>query len=162
MTLGDILEQRKDFARFKAMAQGELVTPPSLPAPTSQVPGIIASPAVPKRGRPPGSREERDHIAAYLGEWLLQFNDQAPAVSSISRALNDFKAASVPREQWGDYLHQAKSILRENQAKVTTKAVKQTNGMQPKNLTPYYFEILEDLLGLREGTSPSTTTANAP
>jgi hypothetical protein len=122
-----------------------------------------ASPAISaqRRGRPPGSREEREHLTAYLMDWLRQFNDQAP-VSSISRALNDFRAANVPCERWGDYLHQAKSILRENQAKVTTKAVKQTNNLQSHNLTPYYFEILEDLLGLREGTNQTTAIVHSP
>ena len=96
-----------------------------------------------------GSKEERDHLAAYLGDWLPQFNDQAPQSSSITRAYNALKRANVPPECWGDYLHEAKSILREHQANITTKADKQTNAYQPKNLTPYYFAVLEDLLGLR-------------
>ena len=57
-------------------------------------------------------------------------------------------------ERWGDDLHEATSILRENQAKVTTKAEKQVNVYQPKNLTPYYFAVLEDLLGLRGQANP--------
>jgi hypothetical protein len=167
MTLGEILEQRKDLARYKAMAQGEptaSTSPPALPAAqrldvqTPRRPDAM----VPKRGRPPGSREEREHIAAYLLDWLRQFNDQAPTVSSITRAYNAFKRANVPPERWGDYLHQAKSILRENQAKVTTKATQQGNAMQPKNLTPYYFAVLEDLLGLREQTGQTVATVHAP
>ncbi len=96
-----------------------------------------------------GSRDEREHLAAYLGDWLGQFNDQAPQSASITRAYNTLKRANVPSERWGDYLHEAKSILREHQANVTTKADKQTNAYQPKNLTPYYFAVLEDLLGVR-------------
>src|SRR3712207_7121610 len=47
---------------------------------------------------------------------------RSPASSSITRAYNTFKAANVAPGLWGDYLHQAKAILREHQAKVTTKA----------------------------------------
>jgi hypothetical protein len=36
----------------------------------------------------------------------------------------------VPPNRWGDDLHEAKSILRETQAKVTTKAEKQANVYQ--------------------------------
>ncbi len=102
-----------------------------------------------KRGR----RDEREHLAAYLGDWLPQFNDQAPQSASITRAYNTLKRANVPPERWGDYLHEAKSILREHQASVTTKAEKQTNAYQPKNLTPYYFAVLEDLLGVKPNRS---------
>ena len=157
MTLGEILEQRKDLARFKATTRGEVAAPTSSPATFAQERGAVASPALPKRGRPPGSREEREHLAAYLIDWLAQFNDQAPPSSSITRALNTFKAANIAPGLWGGYLHRAKSLLREHQAKVTTRAANQGNVLQPKNLTPYYFAILEDLVGLRGDPAPSAS-----
>ncbi len=123
--------------------------PPQPPVASDSGATPIAAILPTNRGRPPGSRDERDHIAAYLGDWLAQFNDQAPQSASITRAYNALTRANVPPERWGDYLHEAKSILREHQAQVTTKADKQTNAYQPKNLTPYYFAVLEDLLGMR-------------
>ncbi len=154
MTLGAILEQRRELARFRAMAQGEPVAstlPAAMPVgersdvQTPRRPDATA----PRRGRPPGSREEREHLAAYLAPWLSQFNDQAPPSSSITRAYNTFKAANVAPGLWGDFLHQAKAILREHQTNVTKQAAKSTNILQPKNLTPYYFAVLEDLVGLK-------------
>ncbi len=114
-----------------------------------------------KRGRSPGDRDERQQIAAYLGDWLPQFNDQAPQSASITRAYNALTRANVPPERWGDYLHEAKAILREHQANVTTKADKHTNAYQPKNLTPYYFAVLEDLLGVRPAHAASVAAQPA-
>ncbi len=108
-----------------------------------------------KRGRPPGSGEAREHLASYLGDWLPQFNDQAPQSASITRSYNTLKRADIPPELWGDELREAKAILREHQANVRIKADKHTNAYQPKNLTPYSFAVLEDLLGVRPAHAAS-------
>ncbi len=137
--------------------------PPQPPAASASGLTPIAAILPAKRGRPPGSREEREHIAAYLSDWLAQFNDQAPQSASITRAYNTLKRANVPPERWGDYLYQAKAILREHQANVTKPAEKQENKLLNKNLTPYFFAILADLLGLRlDSASPTGASGYTP
>jgi hypothetical protein len=70
-------------------------------------------PAKRRRGRPPGSKEDREHIAAYLKDFQLELGDEAPLSTSITRALNIFTAAGIRLDQWGDCLYQARSITKE-------------------------------------------------
>src|SRR3712207_8694442 len=56
--------------RSKAMAHGEPTAPSGTPNQTA-----------PKRGRPPGSREEREHIAAYLDRKSTRLNSSHANIS---------------------------------------------------------------------------------
>jgi hypothetical protein len=117
-------------------------------AATAPEPAMTPVAAVlPTKGRPPGSGEERDRIAAYLTDFARELNDQAPLASSVTRALRAFQQAKAPRERWGDYLYQARSITQEHSAQIKTKA--QGSGFGPKPKMAYYFAVLEDLLGLK-------------
>jgi hypothetical protein len=81
--------------------------------------------------------------------------------SSITRALNLFRAANVAPELWGDHLYQARAITQEHTAQIT-KPSSNGRALRRKNKMPYFFEVLEDLLGLRpEGTSRSSGSAHA-
>ncbi len=102
------------------------------------------------RTRSRGSREERDHVAAFLKDFQHELGDEAPLSSSITRALNIFKAANIPLERWGDCLYQARSITKERTAQITKKPSEKATGYAAKNRAPYYFAILEDICGLRE------------
>jgi hypothetical protein len=102
-----------------------------------------------RRGRPPGTREERDQVAAYLADFAIELNDQAPLAATITRAINAFHSANIPREHWGDYLYQARSITQDHSAAIATRVPGQEQTMRAKNKIPYYFAVLEHLLGLR-------------
>ena len=96
-----------------------------------------------QRGRPPGSREVRDHLTAYLQDFRHELGDEAPLSSSVTRALNIFAKAQIPPERWADCLYQARSITKERSVQIT------------KNRAPFYFAVLEDLRGVREHPDPA-------
>ncbi len=101
-----------------------------------------------RRGRPPGSTEERERLVAYLRDFAIELGDEAPLAATVTRALNTFKAATVPPEFWGDHLYSARAITQERTAQITKQA-RDGNAIRRKNKMPYFFEVLEDLVGLR-------------
>jgi hypothetical protein len=104
-------------------------------------------------GRLKGTAEERDRLRAFLGDFAAELGDEASLASSITRALNVFKTATVPPELWGDHLYRARAITQEHTAQITKQS---SNGrtLRRKNKMPYFFEVLEDLLGLRSDPPP--------
>ncbi len=136
MRIREEVRQRKE--REKAAAQGREPGP--------------SGPAI-RKGRPPGTREEREQIAAYLGDFCRELHDEAPLQSSVTRALNAFRKANVPRERWGDYLYQARSITQERSASITKWADGNERTYPVKNKMAYYFSVLDDLLDLKPSPS---------
>lgn len=106
------------------------------------------------RGRPPGSKEERDQITAYLADFARELHDQAPLSSSVSRALTSFHAASVPRERWGNYLDQTRSTTQQRCVNITKRNDTQERLIPVKNTMAYSFSVLDYLITVKS-TSPS-------
>jgi hypothetical protein len=114
---------------------------------------------MPKRGRPAGSRDERDRVMAYLQDFMAELHDEASLSASISRAVNLFRRANVPPEMWDDHLYRARAITQEHSASITKKRGDgDTRDISFKNKAPYFFAVLESLLGLRE--EPPQTYVN--
>ena len=121
--------------------------------------GSLLATAMSKRGRPPGSRDERDRVMAYLKDFMVELHDEASLSASISRAINLFRRANVPPELWDDNLYRARTITQEHSANITKKRGDEDGRrVSFKNKTPYFFAVLESLLGLRE--EPPQTYAN--
>jgi hypothetical protein len=98
---------------------------------------------------------------------MPELHDEATLAASITRAVNLFKRANVPAERWDGYLYEARSITQERSASITKQRDRRQATFALKNKAPYYFAVLEGLLGLREEpTRPSppvdTTETNTP
>jgi hypothetical protein len=102
--------------------------------------------------------EEREHAAAFLTDFAAELGDEAPLASSITRTLNIFKAAGIPLERWGDFLYQARSRTQEASAQIAKQGGERGAGLRRKNKMPYFFGVLEQLVGLRTPTPPPGTT----
>ncbi len=109
-------------------------------------------------GRRTGTAEEREEVTAFLSDFAREFNDEAQLSSSVTRAIKLFKQAGAPRERWGDYLYQARAITKEYTGSIRKTATAERGGFVRKNKAPYFFEVLSDLLGLREESSATTRT----
>ena len=59
-------------------------------------------------------------------------------------------------ERWSDYLYQARAVTQEHTAQIT-KQGGDGRSLRRKNKMPYFFEVLEDLLGLRREPPPEST-----
>lgn len=132
----------------------------------SAVPAPVATPQQPfpvshttkQRGRPPGSGEDREHLAAFLHDFGIQLGDTASLSSTITRAYNLLTRAGVPPERWGDVLYQARAITQEHSGQIKTKA--SADSLRPRPKMGYFFAVVADLIGLKP--DPETPPARDP
>jgi hypothetical protein len=85
---------------------------------------------VPRRGRPPGSGDERDQPRAFLADFARELHDGAPLSSTITRVLRLFR------------------ITQEHSGQITTTAG-EGSFAGIKNKMPYFLAVVESLIGLR-------------
>jgi hypothetical protein len=107
------------------------------------------------RKRPPGTRDERDLVTAYYNDFVVFLGDESEHWSSVSQAINIFKAGRIPIERWPDLLLQAYAITKDNTPHIQKLPKNPGLGKAAKNRTPYFFEVLRDLCGLREESDAS-------
>jgi hypothetical protein len=95
-------------------------------------------------------------IQAYMTDFARELNDRAPLASTTSRAYNLYVRSGMNVTQFIDQLYAARAIVKERSANIRSEAKADpknpwSSGLKHK--TPYYFAVLEDLLGLREQDS---------
>jgi DNA-binding PadR family transcriptional regulator len=110
----------------------------------------------PRRGRPAGTSDERERLRAFFEDVAIELGDEAPLSATITRALNIFKAAGVPPEQWADALYAARGRAQESTAQIRKIARDGGAGFRRKNKAPFFFACLEQIVGLRPEPTPST------
>ena len=132
--------------------------PADVPVPASRPRGgnveAIGAVLERRRGRPrrsPTFDEDREVLLAFVQDFSREFNDRAPLGSSVTRAHNLLRASGLPRETFLDRLYQARAITKERSANVRSRAGTDAVGLPTKNKMAYFFAVLEDLLGLRDG-----------
>ncbi len=111
------------------------------------------------RGRPPKQphTEERQQIHAYIRDFAPQLGDQAPLVSSVTRAYNLYLKSGWPFARFIDALYQARAKTRERSGGIRTTLPKDDPwGTKPK--MAYFFSVLEDEVGLRDEEPATVTT----
>jgi hypothetical protein len=121
----------------------------------------------PARGRGgPRYSEERQVILAYLHDFTAEFGDRAPLKSSVTRALHLFERSGLAIDAFVSKLYEARSLTKERDAAIgyQDRGKQQRGEYTPRNKAPYYFALLEDVLGLREhsegqSSPPDTETA---
>ena len=94
------------------------------------------------RGRPP---KAPPYLAAVM-EYLSQKLHDDHARSSLTQATRLWKASGLPEDKFVQRLHEAKSLTRQ-QGSVRGKPAK--DDRQLKNRMPYFFAVVEDLVGLK-------------
>src|SRR5215212_6612239 len=147
--LGKILSQRA-AAMSRTDASPESAT-------TGGVEHVPVEPSPPqRRGRAAADPEERERLRAFLDDFARELGDEAPLSSTITRTLNIFKAASIPPEQWGDLLYQARGLTQEHTAQIRKTANADSTQIRRKNKMPYFLATLEQLVGLRPAIPDDT------
>ena len=153
MPLGRLVALRQQAAA--SIGEGSAATGPApTPAGTAQdeEKGQASRPG-PRSGDPPGTTEQREQLRAYLADFCPELGDEAPLAASVTRALNTFAAAGVHPARWGDALYRARAITQEHTGQITKRSGTAA-GARRKNKMPYFFSVLEQLVGLRPEPSP--------
>ena len=89
-----------------------------------------------------------EDLIADITTWL--HDDPKNTRSNTTRAVRLWKASGLPEDKFVQRLYEARSITKQ-QGNVKKRA---TNGHGTINRVPYFFAVVEDLLGLREGREP--------
>lgn len=107
--------------------------------------GSAAVPTSPGRGRPP---KAPPYLAATIEEITLRLNDDPKHVrSNTTRATRLWKYSGLPEDKFvTSVVYHARSLAQQ-QGNVTKRAAAGAGG--PINRVPYFFAVVEDLLGLK-------------
>jgi len=95
-------------------------------------------------------------IEALITQFSAEFHDEEHTTSNVTRTMRLLKASGLPESDFGTYLYQARGMVksRGNIEKVAA-------GHAPlKNRMPYFFSVVEDLLGMRDGQDATKSTTH--
>jgi len=107
---------------------------------------------------PAGGRaydEARQVLVSYMTDLARELGDQAELTSTTSRAYNLMQRSGLDLDQFISKVYIARAKTQERTATITTRGG-QTDawGEKRKTKMPYFFSVLEDVLGLRETKDP--------
>jgi phage replication O-like protein O len=142
-----------------AISPLRLAKPEQLIRRGSSEPVAIGETLTRRRGRSPGTAEDREVIVAYLADFARELNDQAPLRVSVSRALNLMAQSGLPREAFVPRLYEARSRVKEYSASIQTIVTRNGSPVPVKAKMAYFFAVVADLCGLKaDQDSPSPPT----
>jgi len=103
--------------------------------------------------------EARVAILSFLEDIAHELHDTAPLKSSTTRAYNLYKQSGVSLSVFQDRMYEARAITKDRTSTIkrkgTVKVIAGDNSVSDigvKAGMPYFFAILEERLGLREGS----------
>ncbi len=99
---------------------------------------------------------DRDPIRAFVEDFAREFNDQATLATSTTRAVNLYRRSGATLDAFLGRLYEARSIVKEHSAHIRKEA--DGGGWAVKNKMPYFFSVVEDLVGLRDDQADSPHT----
>ncbi len=89
----------------------------------------------------------RRALTPYIEDVAREFGDEAPLTSTLTRVVRILEDASVMQEEAAaEYIQEAKQITKERTHAITKRSESSRSVFQPKNKTPYFLSVLEDLV----------------
>ncbi len=108
------------------------------------------------RKKPPARENRHDRyedihrgvLLEYMSDFATEFNDQAPLTSSTTRAYKLFQQSGLTLDTFTTYLYTARAVTKER-----TASIRKFTPDGCKTKMAYFFAVLEDRLGLRQGAA---------
>lgn len=98
--------------------------------------------------------EARQVLVSYMKDYVRELGDTAPLQSTVSRAYNLMERSGLDLDTFISKLYEARSKTQERTASITTRGEqKDPWGQVRKTKMPYFFSVLEDILGLKSSRS---------
>jgi hypothetical protein len=94
---------------------------------------------------PPKDEEAHEAIKSYISEMARKLHDEAPLISSTTRAFNLYQRAGVHLGLFLNLVYDA-----EKEATRRSESITKLTSRGFKNRMAYFFAVLEDKLGLRQ------------
>jgi DNA-binding transcriptional MerR regulator len=108
-------------------------------------------------GRLPASRasdEARQALVSYMTDLSRELGDSAPLPSTVTRAYNLMERSGLDLDMFISKIYEARSKTQERTASITTRGEQKDSwGQARKTKMPYFFSVLEDILGLKSSRS---------
>ena len=130
--------------------QDEPSQPHTAPLGEKDLQPTTAQPHAPSAPRRPLPVPERAKLLPYLEDFAPELGDEASLPSTVSRAVNLFHRAHVSVADFTQAMYAARAITKERSASIRRERREASGwGTPDKNRMPYFFAVLEDVLGLR-------------
>lgn len=101
-----------------------------------------------------GSGEARQVLVSYMTDLARELGDSAPLPSTVTRAYNLMDRAGLDIDIFISKIYEARAKTQERTASITTRGGQNDPwGQARKTKMPYFFSVLEDILGLKESRS---------
>ncbi len=123
---------------------------------------VTSGETAPRRGRPrrvPQQDEAYQVIQAYIADFARELNDRAPLKTSTTRAYNLYRRSGLDHGAFVGQLYAARAVVKERLAGIRAAGATSPAGFPIKHQAGYFFAVLEDLLGLRDGKAQPTSEA---
>jgi hypothetical protein len=98
--------------------------------------------------------EDRAALFQYVQDFAREFGDEANIRSSLTRTVNLYRRSGAEFEEFVNVLYAARARTKEWTATITKASESGRNGEGKKNKMPYFFGIVEDMLGLKATQAP--------
>lgn len=99
--------------------------------------------------------KDREALRPIVTDFARELGDEAPLVSTLSRTVALYRNSALPLETFVQRMYAARSITQERSAAI--KTVQAGDGIIPrKNKIPYFFKVLESLLGVESSVESAT------
>jgi len=108
--------------------------------------------------RPETGDEDFQRIQSFIMDRQRELGDRATAKSSSTRAWNLYQAAGCSIARFEEALYKARSLTQESTAQIKAVGDDPNFDVRRKIKMPYFFAVLEDILGLRDAPEKSVST----
>jgi hypothetical protein len=106
--------------------------------------------------------EDRQAILEYISDFARELGDGAKLSSSVTRAVNLYRRSGRDIGGFTSAMYEARSRTKEYTANIKKRQPSEGGGYTAKNKMPYFFGILEQLLGLREDAEAGAPRMGEP
>jgi hypothetical protein len=94
--------------------------------------------------------EARQVLVSYMTDLSRELGDSASLSSTVTRAYNLMERSGLDLDMFISRLYEARAKTQERTASITTRGEqKDPWGQARKTKMPYFFSVLEDILGLK-------------
>jgi len=98
--------------------------------------------------------EDRQRILAYVRDFGVEFGDEAPLASSVTRAYNLYRKSGIPIEAFTSLMYEARALTQEYSTNIKKQKKPKEGQKNPfwgpdKNKMAYFFAVLEGIVMTR-------------
>ncbi len=105
----------------------------------------------------------RLELAGFIEDLRRELNDRAPAGATLTRAVNLYRRAGLPPEEFRTLMYDARRLTQQHTGSIRAERVdKGAGGLPVKPKMAYFFGVLQNALGLAGADAPGAVEDVSP